>query len=343
MEAAMSESGSTSQPGGGGPTAPDLSLPPLKVPGTPAAVPTIRSVATAQPTAVVPPTPETFPVNGGDSSNGDQPHASGHKIAAVVAAVVVVLGAAVGEFLVLASGGPTGFTSPSAANAALFAAARTAGSFHYAGTSTGSEGGNVLAGTASGDAGRTEGIQFLTTNVANYEVIVVNSVAYMKPDLGALENSFGYTASEAAPYANRWIELTPADAPYKGVADGVTTGSDWGDASQSPSDNLPHTPQSVSAVSTANGRSVQRVTYSMSGTGPSSVGGHYSGTESLVFAAGSHHLPYSLVEHLTGTANGQPATNDATAAFSNWGEAVHVAIPADPIAFSSLPPPPTTA
>jgi hypothetical protein len=337
----LSESGGTSQPDGGGPTASVFSLPQLKVPGTPAAVPTIPSVATDQPTSVGPPTSEHSPVNSGDSSTADHPRSSGHKIAVVVASVV--LGAAVGGFLVLARGGPIGFTSPPAANAALFAAAQAAGSFHYAGTTTGSEGGSVVNGTVSGDSGRTEGIQFLTSNVANYEVIVVNSVAYMKPDLRALENSFGYTASEAAPYANRWIELTPADAPYKGVADGVTTGSDWGDASQSPSDNLSHTPQAVSPVSTMNGHPVQTVHYSMNGSVPGSVGGRYSGTESITFAAGSPHVPYSLTEHLTGTASGMPATNDATATFSNWGEAVHVAIPADAIAFSSLPPPPTSA
>jgi hypothetical protein len=219
----------------------------------------------------------------------------------------------------------------------------SSGSFHYSGTSTGTEGGTLATGTVSGDAGRTEGIQTLKSNIADYEVIVVNSVAYMKPDLNALENTFGYTASEAAPFANRWIEITPSEAPYQAVAAGVTTGSVWGNPSQSPTDTLSHVPATVSPVFTSNGGSVQSVGYSMHGAAQGSGVGSYSGTEHITFHAGAPYVPYSLTEHLTGTANGMPSTSNSTVTFSNWGKAVQVVAPVGAIPFSSLPPLPSAA
>jgi hypothetical protein len=262
---------------------------------------------------------------------------------AVVAPIVLVVALGVGAFVAFGDSGPSGFSSASAASIALFAAAQNSGSFHYAGRTTGSEGGTVVTANVSGDAGRTEGIQYLTSNVATYEVIVINSSAYMKPDINALENQFGYPASVAATYANRWIALTPSDAPYKGVAEGVTSGSDWDDASHSPVDSAAHTPQSVSPVATVNGRSLQTVTYSMSGAGQGSSGGRFAGHERIVFNATAPHVPYSVTQHLAGTADRSPATNDVVATFSNWGEPVSVTAPSGAIPFSSLPPVPTSA
>jgi hypothetical protein len=132
------------------------------------------------------------------------------RLAMLVVLLVVAVAAIAGGVVVLTNSGstPAGIQAPAKANAALYAAAMSSGSFHYSGTSTGTEGGSLATGTVSGYAGRTEGVQTLKSNIADYEVIVVNSVAYMKPDLNALENTFGYTASEAAPFANRWIEIT---------------------------------------------------------------------------------------------------------------------------------------
>lgn len=267
------------------------------------------------------------------------------RFASLVVLLVVVVGAIAGGAVVLSnsSSKPAGIQSPTRANAALYAAAMESGSFHYSGTSTGTEGGSLATGTVSGDAGETEGVQTLKSSIANYEVIVLNSVAYMKPDLNALENTFGYTASEAAPYANRWIEITPSEAPYQAVAADVTTGSVWGRSSQSPTDGLSHAPVTVSPVFTSKGQSVQSVAYSMHGAAQGSGVGSYSGTEHITFDAAGPHVPSSLTEHLTGTANGMPSTSNSSFTFSNWGRAVNVKAPAGAIPFSSLPPPPTTA
>ena len=256
----MSESGNTEERSGGAATTP-FSLPPLKVPGSPAAIPTLDR---SEPAASFPPPQRSRPAP--DFSLTSSQRSRRGRTFATAIAVIVLIAAAIGGFVVFANRGPSGFTSPTAANAALFAAARSAGSFRYSGQSSGTEGGDQITGTVSGDAGRTSGIQFLISNVANYEVIVIGSVAYMKPDVHALENSFGYPASEAATYTNRWIELVPSDAPAKGPAAGVTTSTTWDDGSLSPSDDLPHTPRVVSPVTTEHGRYVQTVTYSMNGT-----------------------------------------------------------------------------
>ncbi len=178
----------------------------------------------------------------------------------------------------------------------------------------------------------------MTSTTGDYEVIVINSVAYMRADSVSLENDFGYSVSEAALYVNRWIGFTPADAPYASVATDVTSGTTWGDPSKSPTDGLPQTPQSVTAPSSRDGRSVQTVAYSLHGaSGTSSAS--YSGTEQISFAADGPHLPYSLIEKLSGTAGGEPSTGMTRVTFSQWGEPVDVSAPTGSIPYSSLPSP----
>lgn len=315
------------------------SLPHLQLPGRPMAIPALSIDEQVPPAQANVPT--TRP--SADFTRAAGPQSPRGRPSAVLVGGAVLLVAAIGAFAVLSSQGTAGFTSAAEANTALFAAARTSGSFHYMATTTGTEGGNTLSGTVTGDAARTDGIQYLRSNIANYEVIVFESVAYMKPDEGALENVFDYPPSTAATYANRWIELLPSDAPYSAVAADVTTGSAWNNDSQSPTDSLPHVPLTVTAVTSSGGRSVQTVTYSMTGAERGASADRYSGKESIVFSARSPHVPFSLTEHLAGTADGLATTSDATATFSNWGEAVHVAPPTGAIPFSSLPPPPTTA
>ncbi|MGH9079858.1 MAG: hypothetical protein ACRDYE_07270 [Acidimicrobiales bacterium] len=307
------------------------SLPPLFLPGTPPAP------------AAASPAPRAD--GAGDfaaTSNGAFRRARG--LSTFLVLLVVILGAVAGGTVLLANKGPTSpaIQSPSQANAQLYAAAMAAGSFHYTDVSSGSIGGNAVNGTESGDVGRNEGTQSMTSTVGNYEVVVINSVAYMKSDSVALENSFGYSASEAAPYANRWIEFTASDAPYSSVAADLTTGSTWGDPSKSPGNGLSHSARSVTAVSTLNGRSVQSIGYSIHGSSKT-AGSSYTGREQISFAATAPHLPYYLTGHLSGTVNQQPSTEDDKVTFGRWGEAVHVAAPAGAIPYSSLPPPQTTA
>jgi hypothetical protein len=266
------------------------------------------------------------------------------KLVALLVGVVVLL-CAIGGGVVFAThhgSTPTAIQSPTEANSALYAAAMASGSFHYVDVSSGSVGGKAATGTLTGDVGLTEGVQTMTSDLGNYQVIVINAVAYMKADVTMLENNFGYSASQAAPYADRWIEFTASDSPYSAIAADLTTGSTWGNPSNSPSNGLPHTPESVTPVSTMNGQSVQSVLYSQNGS-EKATNGSYTGTETIVFAASEPHLPSYATEQLSGTVNGQPSTSSDRVTFSQWGEPVTLTAPTGAIPYSALPTPSASA
>jgi hypothetical protein len=307
-------------------------------PGLPALPPLFVPSIPPPPSSAGPTPPSDFIVT---PTAPDSRSTSGIALRLVL--VIVMLGVVAGGIALAANSGRASapLQSPTEANAKLHAAAMAAGSFHYKDVSTGSVAGNRASGTQTGDAGPTEGVQFLTSSVGDYEVIVVHSVAYMRADLPMLENTFGYSASEAAPYVNRWIQFGPSDAPYQAVAANVTSGSVWDDSSRSPTDQLPQTPQSVGTVSTLDGRSVQSVTYSLHGT--SSTNTSYAGTERIFFASSSPYLPYKITEQLSGTSNREPSIDTGTVTFSQWGEVVRVTAPLGAVTYSSLPRPATAA
>ena len=232
--------------------------------------------------------------------------------------------------------------SPTEANSVLYAAAVASGSLHYTNISSGSVGGRVVAASQSGDIGRSEGVQYMASSLGDYEVIVINNMAYMKADLTMLENTFGYSPTEAAPYVNRWIGFAPTDSPYGAVAADVTVGTTWNNPSVSPTDDLPQTPEAVSGVSSLGGRSVQSVRYSLHGTNKAS-NASYSGTETISFSATDPHLPSSLTEQISGTSHQQSSTERVRMTFSGWGEAVSVTAPTGSIPFSTIPGPTATA
>ena len=236
---------------------------------------------------------------------------------------------------------PAAVQTPTEANADLYAAAMASGSFHYAVVSSGTDGGHSVTSTQSGHNSRTGGVQYNTSAFGDSEVIVVNSMAYMRSDLTMLENSFGYSPSEAAPYVGRWIAISPSESPYSSVAADVTTGSTWGNPSLSPTDGLPHTPESVSSVTTFKGEPVQSVQYAIHATNEAAHA-TASGSETIVFSAAHPHLPVSLTETLSGTANAQTSNEVLKATFSRWGESVSVTPPTDSIPYSTLPAPATS-
>ena len=301
-------------------------LPPLSVPSLP-----------------LPPLPEPPPLAStgvGDFSIGatGRPSKGRAKLAALIVGLVVLVGAMTGGALVVFNSGSSSgaIRSPAAANSALYAAAVASGSFHYTGVSSGEVGGRAVTATQIGDVGRAEGVQYQTSALGDYEVIVVNSMAYMKPDLTMLENEFGYSPSEAAPYVNRWISFTSSDSPYSSVAADVTMETTWNNPSESPTDGLPHTPESVSGVSTLNGRSVQSVRYSLHGT-TKAASASYSGTETIFFSTTGPHLPTQLTGQLSGAINQQSTSETLKVTFSRWGEPVSITTPTGSIPYSTLP------
>lgn len=328
-------------PGGWPPTEGDSSAQPAP-PGLPLLPPLPQAVPSLPP----PPGPPAPPVVTSSGHFSVAPTSTARKGRAKVGlliGLVVLVGAVAGGVIFATQGNltPAAIPSPTQANSDLYAAAMASGSFHYVVISSGKDAGHTAASTQSGDDSQNGGVQYNTDGPEQSEVIVANSKAYMRGNLDMLENSFGYSASEAAPYVGRWIAFSPTDAPFTSVAADVTTGSTWGNPSVSPTDELPHTPESVSNLSTSNGQSVQSVQYALHGTnGAAHVS--YSGSEAILFSAAHPHLPVNLTEQLSLTANHQSSNEVVKVTYSRWGEPVTVASPPDSIPFSTLPAPTTS-
>jgi hypothetical protein len=254
--------------------------------------------------------------------------------------IALVCAVIAGLILVTDAGpSPAVIWSPAEANSKVFAAALASGSVHYESVASGTSGGTSVRVTQSGDAGRGEGVQYMTSSEGDSEVVVIGSKAYMRADATMLENLFGYNVGEAAPYVNRWIAFSQSDPLYGAVSGGVTIGSIWGDPSESPSDQLPQHPDSVSDLSTLSGIPQQSVGYSLHGT---SQAASYSGTEMIAFSANEPHLPSLLTEHLSGTTKQGSSTESDRVTFSQWGEPVTVQAPSTSVPYSTLPPPSST-
>jgi hypothetical protein len=255
-----------------------------------------------------------------------------------VVGLIVLIGVITGGLVFVTSGksSPSAIQSPAEANAALYAAALASGSFHYSVSSTATLEGKAVVASQIGNVGRNEGVQYMTSPIGDYEVIVINSMAYMKPNATMVENTFGYSPSEAASLAGRWISFTPSDAPYSSVAADVTTETTWNNPSDSPDNGLPTTPVSVSGVYTLNGQSVQSVRYSIRGTSKTASGSE-SGGETMVFSATDPHLPISATDQLSGTTGQQTASESDKVTFTQWGLPVSLTAPTGSIPYSTLP------
>ena len=266
----------------------------------------------------------------------------GSKLVIMACATIALVCVVVAGLVLVTGGGPAPqpILSPTVANSKVFASAMTSGGFHYASVSSGTVGGIPQMVTQSGDAGNGEGVQFMTSVVGDNEVIVIGSKVYMKANATMLENMLGYSVGEAAPYVDRWIAFSPSDSLYRTVGAGVTVGSIWGDSSESPTDQLPQHPESVSGLSTLSGIPSESVRYALHGVQAASAS--YTGYETITFSANEPHLPSVLTEHLSGTTSHGASTATDRVTFTNWGHPVSVHPPTASIPFSALPPPSST-
>jgi hypothetical protein len=103
-------------------------------------------------------------------------------------------------------------------------------------------------------------------------------------------------------------------------------------------DSLPERPNSISRVSTVDGRSVESVTSSIDDV-VASTDSSFFGHAQVFFPANSPKLPYRLTDDTRGTEAGSPFSQQDSATFSKWSEHVKVTLPAGALPYSSLPPP----
>ena len=228
--------------------------------------------------------------------------------------------------------------TPSELVASVYAAALAAGSFHYVDQQTLGINGASVRQTESGDVSRGEGVQFVSGRFGDSEAIVIGSVAYLKGNAAALQVDLLYPLRRADAYANRWISFTPKDGPFQLIVRLVLGTTSWTKPTEAPLDSLPERPNSISRVSTVDGRSVESVTSSIDDV-VASTDSSFFGHAQVFFPANSPKLPYRLTDDTRGTEAGSPFSQQDSATFSKWSEHVKVTLPAGALPYSSLPPP----
>jgi hypothetical protein len=228
--------------------------------------------------------------------------------------------------------------TPSELVASVYGAALAAGSFHYVDQQTLGINGASVHQTESGDVGRGEGVQFVSGRLGDSEAIVIGSVAYLKGNAAALQVDLLYPLRRADAYANRWISFTPKDGPFQLIVRLVLGTTSWTKPTEAPLDSLPERPNSISRVSTVDGRSVESVTSSIDDV-VASTDSSFFGHAQVFFPANSPKLPYRLTDDTRGTEAGSPFSQQDSATFSKWSEHVKVTLPAGALPYSSLPPP----
>jgi hypothetical protein len=65
------------------------------------------------------------------------------------------------------------------------------------------------------DIGTTEGRQVITSDGAHGIVLVIGGIAYLYGDKKAIANYFGLSSTDPGQYANRWIEIPPANPDFR--------------------------------------------------------------------------------------------------------------------------------
>ena len=226
----------------------------------------------------------------------------------IILIVAIVLGgAALGYVLLQGSNSSIASETPAQIVAAATNAARSSGSVHAV-TTTENQG--VLLSWVN-DTGTDSGEQTITGGPAKATAIVVNGGTYFTANQQGMMTIFSASASVAHQTAGKWLSLAATDPAAKAVADSLTMNSLL-------SESTPQNPLSNLGTSTVKGNSVVGI----SGSGP-------GGTTAILYvSATGQPLP---VEEIV-----RDSSHSETTIFSDWGEPVHLAPPANVLPGSSF-------
>jgi hypothetical protein len=257
----------------------------------------------------------------------------------IAVAILVVVGLLAGGGVALfGSSSPTNPSSPlapvsPAARTALrqaIAAAESAGSFHYVSSTTTVASSGTSSATTLGDAGKSSGVQEITTNdptngPASFTVLVVGTTAYFRGDVPAIEENLNLTSQVAQAHSGQWISLQPSDGSvYASVYAAVNT-------HDALAENISIKPQQLGSA-TQGGKNLDTITGALTpvvipGQGTQNM----SGTGTLEISARTH-LPVRYDEH--GTSKGQRTTFTMT--FNSYGEQVAANAPTSSTTYASI-------
>jgi len=214
---------------------------------------------------------------------------------------------------------PSGTAAPGASSkgaehllGATLRNARSQRSLHYVSTTKTS----TINLTITGDVTKSLGWQTLVNRGGSTpwvaEVRLVHREAYMRGDVAALKNFFGFTASAAARYAGRWISVVPTDSYYEAAAAALTVSSVIDEIALGK-------PVSSGGHVTVGGRTLQQVRGSLAAP----AARRSTGSAMLTITASSDPLPVRYSDTFKNTTSGSDST-----VLSRWGETVHVVAPA---------------
>jgi hypothetical protein len=191
------------------------------------------------------------------------------------------------------------------------AAANAAAGYHYVASSTAAG----ATQTIVGDAGQKGGSQVLTLGTEQFSLRLVDDIVYFEGNTPALEDQLGVAAASAPGLDGTWISVSPGDGPYTQLEEGITVASSIQEVVLDPT--------STSPVMTSSGAATR-----------------ISGTVSGDAGAGTGHLDVSPSSHLpidyATSSSGVGVTETDTTAFSDWGTAPSVTVPAGATAWAGL-------
>jgi hypothetical protein len=195
------------------------------------------------------------------------------------------------------------------------AAAKKDASFHFVDqTGTGKDAEHLV-----GDVSNQNGQELLTNPYGSLEVRLVGAMVYVTGNAKSLEVALGMTTAVSTKYADHWISLVAADAPYSAVARAMLPSAELQDYVAS-GDLV------VGKATTLQKHQVLPV----SGTAPSTASG--KGIATLYVSTTAPYVPIGGI--LTGI--GSTSSDNEEAAFTSWGETIDYSAPSSSVAFSSI-------
>lgn len=114
--------------------------------------------------------------------------------------------------------------SPKALRRSMFAAARQQHSVHY--VEVGVAQSQDLHQRMVGDVAGGRGIQRVSFRISgkkgHFTVRVVKRIAYLRADIVALHDYFGFSGAQSAHFRGHWVAIRPSSSLYKPLASSVT-------------------------------------------------------------------------------------------------------------------------
>jgi hypothetical protein len=237
-----------------------------------------------------------------------------------------ILGLGLGSLalaLVLTSCG--GGTSDALANktasqvlSTAIAAAKSSGSAHYLLKATSSGKTETIVGDAATKVGR----QVFSDGTAKIQAEAIGTTVYVEGNEGGLQNQIGFSATEAAQYAGKWISIATTDGPYASVLKAVTLASTLTEIK--PTGKL-----TLTKATTRSGIAVIGVR----GPLPGAAKG-VTGSVILYVATQKPNVPVSFEAQATGAGTSERDVGT----FSRWGTPLHLVAPKNAVAYASLVP-----